>query len=289
MRLLYYFIKEAVRGFYQAKLMTVASIVSIAASLFFMSLVVFALINVEYLIGRASDLADIAVYLSDDLAEDSLALDELIEKIGNMQQVDTVIAISRDTAWERFAALYGNEILESVDENPLPASLEVFLLDQYQSAEGANLLQQNIKSLSGIESVRYSREWIDLVEKFRWYFGMITLVLLVIMFIVLYFLVSNSIKLTIYARKELVRNMHLVGATRLFINMPFILEGILQGLAGATICVVVLFILKGSLAQVPIIWGSDAFSLFKIITGIFSIGVFFGWFGSVSAVRKFLV
>ena len=284
MRLLYYFLKEAVRGFYQAKLMTVASIVSIAASLFFTSLVVFALINVQNLINRTSELADVAAYLSDDIAGDTIALDELLEKIGQMQQVDTVIVVSKDTAWERFAALYGNEILESVDDNPLPASLEI-----YQSAEGANLLQQNIKSLPGIESVRYSREWIDLVEKFRWYFGLVTLAFLTIMFVVLYFLVSNSIKLTIYARNELVRNMHLVGATRLFINMPFILEGMLQGLAGATICVIMLLITKGSLAHMPIIWETESFSLIKIITGIFSIGVFFGWFGSISAVRKFLV
>ncbi len=289
MRLLYYFLKEAVRGFYQAKLMTVASIVSIAASLFFMSLVVFALINVQNLINRASEMADVAAYLSDDVADDPIALDELLEKIKQMQQVDTVIAVSKDTAWERFATLYGDEILESVDDNPLPASLEIFLLEQYQTAEGANLLQQNIKSLPGIESVRYSREWIDLVEKFRWYFGLVTLAIFTIMFVVLYFLVSNSIKLTIYARNELVRNMHLVGATRLFINMPFILEGMLQGLAGATICVIILLITKGSLAKMPIIWETESFSLLKIIAGIFSVGVFFGWFGSISAVRKFLV
>ncbi len=288
MGLLYYFLKEAVRGFYQAKLMTVASIVSIAASLFFMSLVVFSLINVQNLINKASELADIAAYLSDDIADDSIALNDLVEEIAKMQQVDTVIVVSKDTAWQRFAALYGDEILESVDDNPLPASLEIFLLEQYQSSEGANLLQQNIKSLPGIESVRYSREWIDLVEKFRWYFGLVTLAFLTIMFIVLYFLVSNSIKLTIYARNELVRNMHLVGATRLFINMPFILEGILQGLSGATICVTMLLLTKGSLAHMPIIWESESFSFFKIIAGIFSIGVFFGWFGSISAVRKFL-
>lgn len=289
MRLLYYFLKEAVRGFYQAKLMTAASIVSIAASLFFMSLVGFALINVQNLIKNASDQADIAVYLTDDLSKDEADLEELIEKISQMQQVDKVSFISKDTAWERFAKIHGSEILESVEENPLPASLEIFLLKQFQSGEGADALQQNLKSLSGIESVRYSHEWINLIEKFRWYFGMTVMVIIVIMLIVLYLLVSNSIKLTIYARNELVRNMHLVGATRLFINMPFILEGMLQGFAGAAICVLILLFFKGSLIHLPIIWESETFSFTKIIAGIFSTGVFFGWFGSFSAVRKHLV
>ncbi|HEX3018707.1 MAG TPA: permease-like cell division protein FtsX [Chitinispirillaceae bacterium] len=289
MRLLFYFFKEAIRGFYQAKLMTVASIVSIAAALFFMSLIAFALINVEHLIGKASEQADLAVYLKDDLADDSAATAELIQQIEQMTQVQKVIAISKDTAWERFSDLYGDEILESVDDNPLPASLELYLLNQYQSAEEVSMLQQNIKSLSGIESVRYSREWIDLVQRFRFYFGLVVTAIVAIMLIVLYFLVSNTIKLTIYARNELVRNMHLVGATRLFINMPFIMEGMLQGLAGAIICVTALLLAKGSLAQLPVIWENETFSLIKIITGIFSIGVFFGWFGSISAVRKFLV
>lgn len=289
MRTLFYFLKEAVRGFYQAKLMTVASIVSVAASLFFMSLVGIALINVQNLIKKASDQADIAVYLADSLDEDDTAVEDLIVRIQEMQEVSRVCLIIKDSAWERFANIYGKEILESVDENPLPLSVEVYLNKQYQSAETVSALQESIKKFTGVESVRYSREWINLIEKFRWYFGLTALFIMAIMLIVLYFLVSNSIKLTIYARNELVRNMHLAGATKTFINMPFILEGMLQGLAGATICVGVLVFLKGALIHLPVIWENETLSFVKLVTTIISIGVFFGWFGSISAVRKFLV
>lgn len=289
MGLLYYFIKEAVRGFYQAKVMTAASIVSIAASLFFMSLVGIALINVQNLITNASSQADMAVYISDDLASNEEDLDEFVSEIRKMPQVDKINLISKDTAWDRFENLYGKEILESVDDNPLPASLEIFLKEQYQTDESANALQSSIKKLSGTESVRYSRELLNMIEKFQWYFSLIALIITAIMLIVLYFMVSNSIKLTIYARSELVRNMHLVGASRFFINIPFIIEGIIQGLTGALICTFALLVFKGSLHYLPVIWESEFFPMNRIVAAIFFTGVFFGWFGSISAVRKFII
>ena len=81
--------------------------------------------------------------------------------------------------------------------------------------------------------------------------------------------------------------MHLVGCNQVIYQHAFYIGGMLQG-CGA-ICMIMLLITKGSLAHMPIIWETESFSLIKIITGIFSIGVFFGWFGSISAVRKFLV
>jgi cell division transport system permease protein len=97
-------------------------------------------------------------------------------------------------------------------------------------------------------------------------------------------MISNTIKLTIYARRELVKNMHLVGATSFFINTPFILEGMVQGGFGACVSVIALAILKLSFAHIPLLWGPDSLMGFILFTG-----VFFGWIGSLSAVRKFMV
>ena len=72
-----------------------------------------------------------------------------------------------------------------------------------------------------------TQEWIDLIERFRWYFFTSAAVIALIMALCS-ISISNTIKLTIYARKELVQNMHLVGATKTFINMPFLLEGIFR-------------------------------------------------------------
>ena len=101
----------------------------------------------------------------------------------------------------------------------------------------------------------------------------------------LYFMIANTIKLTIYARKELVHNMHFVGATNTYIKMPFIMEGILQGIIGGLFAVGLLGGLKMATVSVIHLWWGPWFS-FLII---FIVGALFGFIGSMSAVRKFLV
>jgi cell division transport system permease protein len=279
-----FFLKEAVRGFYQAKLMTFVSIVSIAVSLAFMSMIVIAFLNVETILRKGVDQADMAAYVKDESADDSSATSELIKRISAQPSVRRVVLIDRDSAWERFSGLYGSEMLEAVDDNPLPASLEIYLADHARSQEEAERLTDVIGLYSEIESVRYSREWIDLVARFRLIFWIVVIVIAAIMNFILYFMISNTIKLTIYARKELIANMQVVGATALFIKMPFLLEGILQGVIGGTLCVAVMGILRLSLMNFPIFWGPQSLPLIIIL-----VGVVYGWMGSAGAVRKFLV
>jgi cell division transport system permease protein len=104
------------------------------------------------------------------------------------------------------------------------------------------------------------------------------------MVIILYLMISNSIRLTIYARRDLVAHMQVVGATDFFIKMPFILEGILQALVGGILYIMIIGIIRLALMRFPIYWGPASLPLLIIF-----IGVVFGWFGSARAVRKFLV
>ena len=278
-----YFFSEAIRGLYQAKLMTFVSIISIGASLFFMSIVALGFVNLEGMLKRAGDQADIAVYLTDDVAQDSVTLQQIIATIRQKPQIREVTFLSKDSAWERFSDVYGSELLDAVSENPLPASLELFLAGQAHTGEAAKQLKQELELISGVENVRYSREWLDLIERFRRYFLTASLLFGGIMLLVLHSIIANTIKLTIYARRELVRNMHLVGATEVFVNMPFLLEGMLQGFIGGVLCVIVLAAVRLSALRMGLLWGPDYFPLLILFAG-----VLFGWIGSYSAVRKFL-
>jgi cell division transport system permease protein len=103
------------------------------------------------------------------------------------------------------------------------------------------------------------------------------------MLLVLHIMISNTIKLTIYARRELVRNMELVGATRFFINTPFILEGMVQGILGACVSGISLTLIKVSFSHISLSWGPSFLPGLLLLTG-----AFFGWIGSLSAVRKFM-
>lgn len=281
---LVYFIKEAVRGFYQAKLMTFVSIVSIAASLCLMALLIVAFLNIELHMRRGTDQADIAVYLKDKSADDSKAVAAVTDRILTSGLVRQVVWVDKDSAWQRISGYYGEELLDAIDDNPLPASLEIFLDEDARSQERVAELTHRFEEYPEVESVRYSHEWIDLVERFRLYFWVGATTLAVIMLFILYFMISNTIKLTIYARRELVQHMQVVGATALFIKMPFILEGILQGVIGGMLCSMALGIVRVSLMHFSIYWGPQSLPLFIIF-----LGVIFGWMGSMGAVRKFLV
>lgn len=281
---LIYFIKEAVRGFYQAKLMTFVSIISIAASLCLMTLLIVAFLNVEHHMRRGTDQADIAVYIKDKSANDSKAVAVVTDRILTSGSVRQVVWVDKDSAWQRISGYYGKELLDAIDDNPLPASLEIFLDEDARSQERVAELTHRFEEYPEVESVRYSHEWIDLVERFRLYFWVGATTLAIIMLFILYFMISNTIKLTIYARRELVQHMQVVGATALFIKMPFILEGILQGVIGGVLCSMAVGIVRVSLMHFSIYWGPQSLPLFIIF-----LGVIFGWMGSMGAVRKFLV
>jgi len=283
MRKILYFIAEAVRGFYQAKLMTFVSIVTITATLFLICGVFIGLMNIDDVLKRTSDQADVVVYLSESASADLSVQGALIDTVKKMQGVKDVVFMSKDSAWTVFAELYGQEMLEAVDENPFPASLNILLYESSQSADAVAGLQEKISALSGIEQIRYSKEWLDYIKRLRDRFYIISLVTGFIIMLALHSIISNTIKLTIYARKDLVRNMHYVGATDIFIKMPFLLEGMLQGFIGGIICVCAMLAARFLLTNLSINW------YFNYLPFIVVIGVFFGWLGSALAVRKFLV
>ncbi len=278
-----FFLKEAFRGIYEAKLMTVISIISIGVSLFLMGAMIIAFLNVETVFRKVTDQADLAAYLKDDYTTDSAVKDELIKRIRTLPSVKRVVYIDKDSAWRRFSSLYGSELLEAVDDNPLPASVEIYLSENSRSQREAKKLANAIGQFSEIESVRYSREWIEVVTRFRLISWIVALVLAGVVNFILYFMISNTIKLTIYARKDLIKNMQLVGATPFFIKMPFLLEGIIQGIIGGILCVVFIGIVRLLLLRFPLFWGPDFLPLIIVL-----VGVVYGWVGSAGAVRKFL-
>lgn len=283
MRKIVYFIVEAFRGFYQAKLMTFVSIMTIAATLFLICGVFIGLMNIDDVLKKTGDQADVVAYLSDAASADPPALAALADTVRKMPGVKAVMTLTKDSAWARFEAMYGLEMLEAVDENPFAASLDITLHASSQSVEAVAELQERLSALPGIESIRYEKVWLDYIKRLRDRFYIISLAAGLVIFLALHSIISNTIKLTIYARRDLVRNMHYVGATDLFIKMPFLLEGMLQGFIGGLLCVGAMLAAQFVLANIAINW------YFGYLPFIVVTGVFFGWLGSALAVRKFLV
>jgi len=286
---LLYFIREGVRGFYHAKFMTFLSIATIAVVLLLASCIAVGMINIRKLFESAVEEADFVVYVKEQTSSSPAALASLVAVIRRLPQVQKATLVDKGAAWERFTAIYGREMLSAVDENPFPVSIEIAMKNGFRNSSAAAVLTTQLETLDGVDGARYAREWLDFLKRFKLYFYIGAGILGLIMFVTLHITISNTIRLTIYARRELIRNMHLVGATKFFISMPFIIEGMIQGLVGSIIGVAFFYLLKAvfiyvpSLRIIPLTWGTPVLPLLFIL-----LGVFFGWTGSVFAVRKFL-
>jgi cell division transport system permease protein len=289
MSTLFYLIREGARGFFQAKLMTFVSIVTIGAVLFVAAVITVVLLTLWEQLGRAVERSDFVVYLTDAAAGDSAAVARLAEQVRGLPQIGGAAFVGKEEALQRFAAMYGSDMLDAVDGNPLPASLELTVKKEFLAKNGPAELKAALEALPGVDAVRYARDWLDFLTRFQQWFFYVAVAAAAIMVLTLHITISNTIRLTIYARRELVRYMQLVGATRSFVAMPFIIEGMLQGLIGGSISVLLfyavkaVFVFEAPLRAVPVAWGPPALPAIFLF-----LGVIFGWIGSLAAVRKFL-
>jgi cell division transport system permease protein len=285
MRNFLYFFKEAFRGFYQAKLMTFVSIITIGFSLFLLGTIAIAFLNIKTWLKSASNRVEAVAFIGDSMTADSPAIERMLIAVRGCPQVASARYIDKNEAWDRFKEAYGTTMLNAVDENPFPASIEISLNEKSQSMKATVAFQKELEKIPGIEDINISKQWVQLMQRFQTYFLLGSLCIGLLLIFALHFMIANTIKLTIYARKELVQNMHFVGATNFYIKMPFILEGIIQGVIGGALAMTILWSLKIALnAKFHLLWG-PWYSFFFI----FSVGALFGCIGSMSAVRKFLV
>jgi cell division transport system permease protein len=280
-----YFIKEAFRGFFQAKFMTFISVVTIGFTLFFLGCVLVTYINIHQWLTTAATRVDAVVFIEDPVSNDPELLNQLIANVKRCSEINTVVLVDKKEAWERFRKQHGDEMLTAVSENPFPASLELTLKLTSQTESGTLSLKKKLEAIKGMEDIKIMQQWVVMLQRFRKFFFVATLVVSGLLLFALHFMIANTIKLTIYARRELVRNMHFVGATDFYIKMPFILEGILQGVVGSCIGLCAMLVVKTVLSHFPVLFG--AWYLFPVIFPL--AGALFGCIGSMSAVRKFLV
>jgi cell division transport system permease protein len=266
-------------------MMTFVSVMTIGFALFFIGVFAVAYLNIRSWLSATSNRVEVVAFVKDSALSDSAGLREIISRIKACPQVASAVYIDKNAAWKRFENAYGTTMLSAVDENPFPASVEISLAQYAQSTASAEELQKQIEEIPGIEDIQVSQQWVKLLQRFKTYFFIGTIGIGLILIFALHFMIANTIKLTIYARRELVHNMHFVGATDFYIKMPFILEGIVQGVVGACMAAVALYFVKFfCMSNVHIYWGH-----WYLFPFLFPLGALFGCIGSMSAVRKFLV
>ncbi len=199
-------------------------------------------LNLSIFQNRWVDKLQVIAYLKDNATPESI--DKSTKEIALLEDVDSVKFVSKDDAMNILkASLKGQDgILEGLTENPLPSSLEIKLKKQFLTLEGVELFVKKIEKNKIIGDIEYGQKWL---ERFITFFEILKITGFTLggfLFLFTLFIVSNTIKLMVFNRRDEIEIMKLVGATTRFIKMPFFLEGVIQGFAGALFALFFLFI-----------------------------------------------
>jgi cell division transport system permease protein len=239
------------------------------------------------LIKNIKDKVEIEVFLVDDVKTDDINI--LREKLKAIGGVKNISFVSKDDAAKIFSEEFGPDMLEIYDYNPLPASFKINLYDEYKTIERINKIKSQISNLPQISDIQFPEKNLELIESKTSGFLVINLIVMVIITISSIFLVSNTIRLIINSRSKIIETFKLLGATRSFIMIPFLIEGFIQGLAGSLLAIgslylfFTMFVAKFESSDLHFeLLGTD------IITYIILIGVTLGIAGSYFSVFKYL-
>ncbi|GAB4252989.1 MAG: permease-like cell division protein FtsX [Thermoleophilia bacterium] len=291
MEKLKFFFGEAFRSLRRNYFMTFAALVTVFLSMAVLGIVMVFVYNIEAVLEDVEQKVEINVFLHDSATSDQI--EELAAEIEGWEEVKEFQFITKEQALERLKEDMGEdaeEILGDLPNNPLPASFEVALKDPEQVEQVA----ARFEGRDFIEDVSYGAEIAERIFQVTSVIRNILLVFLILLGSVSVLLISNTIRLSIYARRKEVEIMKLVGATNWFIRWPFIIEGLLVGLVGAAAALVVVHLgtsfvvdrIRENLIFLSVPF--DAVSVVQLAVVLMGVGALIGALGSGLGLRRFL-
>lgn len=290
-RTLFWHIKEAFRSLKRNGWMTIASISAVAITLLLIGGLIATVFNINKFATDVEE--DVTIRVSIDLAADEAAEDELYDQIAAIPQVEHIDFSNRDNELDNVIGVYGDmfDLFEG-DENPL---YDVFIVEATEPNMTAEVASQ-IEPLNYVKDVNYGGARADqlfkLTERIRNY-GLIFIAILIFTAV---FLISNTIRITIFSRSTEVEIMKLVGAKNWFIRWPFLIEGAIIGLIGSLIPAGILGYSYVNVYRILSSYLSGSYFsllppdpfLYYLIAVIVGIGVVIGSLGSARSIRRFL-
>ena len=235
-----YFIKEAVLNLRVNKSTALVSTVTIAFTIMLFGLFLLLYLNLDRLMGSLRQEIKVIVYLRDGITPQERAA--VLEMLRHQPGVSKVMYVSKAKALEEVRRSLENEdiLLRGLGSNPLPASFELTMEKAFQSSEALQQVARQLEGLKGVDDIQYGRDWVEnvnaLMETVKVGGTLIGLILGLAAIVI----ISSTIRLTIWSRLEDIEVLRLIGATRAYIQMPFLLEGALLGLTGSAISVFLL-------------------------------------------------
>ena len=286
-----YFIKEVYTSFKRNIWMTLASIFTVVLSLFILGFFSIVILNLNKMADTLESQVQISVYLKDDLSQEEI--DETKENLSKIEGLQDIKFITREEAMENFKERLGDQqfLLDALDDtNPLPDSFSLTVTSPQQ----VKTIADTAAALDSVESASYSQDIINHLFNLTHLIRLIGIALIILLTGAAMFIISNTIRLTVFARRKEIAIMKYVGATDWFIRWPFLLEGICLGFIGGGLATIFLYIIYNQVTQEIY----EAMAFFPLIPqhpfidyislAILVAGIIIGALGSTISLKRFL-
>lgn len=289
-----YTVKQGFTQIFRNRGMSLASIFSILAMLFILGIFFAILVNLNLFTEVVKqDYDQVEIFMEETSSQEQI--DGAMSKLENFEGVDSVAYRTKEEALDIMKERWGENgyLLDSLGENPLPASI----LISVNSIEDATAVSEYAGTLEGVEDIQYYQETVDKLTSVTNGLQIGALVVMAFLIVVCVVVVSNTIKLTVFARAREIRIMKYVGATNWFIRGPFMAEGIIIGIIAALAAAGLMTLLYSNVVniigtQVIAIVSSPLISVGylagNMLVIFLALGVSIGAWGSIVSMRKFL-
>ena len=236
-----YFMRTALRGLRASPMTTAVAVATIVVTLLLVGAFVLLISNMERLLDRFGEDILVSAYLESGRPQEERRA--LAERVEHAPGVESVRLVSEEEAMRRFreGSAVQAFLLEGLDENPLPASLEITLAPESRSSQGLAVLVAALDGLDGIEELGYGTEWVEGYARVTSLIRAVGVGIGVVLALATLLIVSNTIRLAVYARRDEIEILRLVGAGRAFVSVPFLVEGFIQGSLGGAVAVALLY------------------------------------------------
>ncbi|MCU0359673.1 MAG: permease-like cell division protein FtsX [Bacteroidia bacterium] len=263
-------------------------VISLTLVLFMLGALGLLIVNANKLSTHFKENVGFQVYLKDNASASQT--DALLQELQRAEFAKKVTFISKEEAADKLKADLGEDFILFLGSNPLLNSIDIKLYEHYANTDSLQLLEKSLVEKPFVKEVVYQKDMIDSLNKNTNAIAFFILIFSAALLVVAVALINNTIRLSIYSQRFLIRTMYLVGATRVFISKPFVLKGLKQGVAaGISAGVMLMGFLVLSTRFIPeLLQLQDENVLLILFTGIILVGILISVLSALLSVLRYL-
>lgn len=278
-------LREAMLTFKRAPLLSALSVTTIAFSLFVLGLFGLVVVNLQDALQAVEERVEVVAYLLPGAPIEATA--QALKDIEAFPEVQSANYVSEDDALARARAelVELRDVMQELERNPLPASIEVKLKPGFRDADHVSAVAERLRGFGFVDDVRFGRDWVEKLDRLRGLAVAVGIVVGAAFAIVAIIIIGTTIRMAVLQRSREIAIMRLVGATDGFVRRPFLLQGAIKGLLGGLVAVALSF---GAYLIINRYLLQSAFFTNEQAAAIVAFGALIGLLGSATSVGRHL-